>query len=412
MLNRARIFEAIQSRMRARGEGDKLAVLILHLHGLHEACLRSGYHLGDEVSAEALDRIGQCLRPGDAVIEAGEGVFAVTLGPIRGASHALLAATRLVRAFEKTLICPSGAWRGRVIMGIALYPDHGDAPEQLCRHAEIAHDAAWRHGEQFAVYTPDGTGTEVMYSELRDAIEGNQLQVYFQSIWDISGQCVVGFESLARWTSPLHGEVSPAVFVPFAEQSDLITALTHWNIHATLRHAAVLRKHAPHLTFAINLSPRVFVEPDIVEQLLDALDIWGVPPRAVIAEVTETALVEDFDLSVRVLERLRERGMRVAIDDFGTGYASFAYLRRFPATDLKIDYSLIEPMLDDERARQVVRGMIDVAHHMDMQAIAEGVENQATLDMLGGMGCDMAQGFHISRPIPAAECAVQDGAGG
>jgi EAL domain-containing protein (putative c-di-GMP-specific phosphodiesterase class I) len=193
--------------------------------------------------------------------------------------------------------------------------------------------------------------------------------------------------------------------VPFAEQNDLISALTRWSINTTLRQVASLADTRG-MGFAINLSPRVFTEVGVVEQLLGALDIWGVAPERVIVEITETALVHDLDLSVRVMQRLRDRGVRISIDDFGTGYASFSYLRRFPATELKIDMSLVAAMRNDQRATKLVRAMIDMAHHLDMVAVAEGIEDQVTCDLLAGMGCDFGQGYHLGRPQPPAEFAA------
>jgi EAL domain-containing protein (putative c-di-GMP-specific phosphodiesterase class I) len=152
---------------------------------------------------------------------------------------------------------------------------------------------------------------------------------------------------------------------------------------------------------AINLSPRVFVEQGFAEHMLGALEIWGVPPESAIIEITETALLTDLDMSVRVLRRLRDHGVRVAIDDFGTGYASFAYLRHFPATELKIDRTFVDAMIGDRRTELLVQAMIDVAHRLGLEAVAEGVENEETLRRLVEMDCDLVQGYHIGRPVLA-----------
>jgi len=266
----------------------------------------------------------------------------------------------------------------------------------------MALDDALHRGDQYAFYQPQDAQIEIVHEELRDAIETNRLRAYFQPVWDLQNHRVAGVESLARWTSERHGKVSPANFVLFAEQSDLILALTRWSINATLRHAAPLRGEQA-LTFAINFSPRVFSKPGIVEQLMDALDIWGIAPTSVIAEVTETALVNDLELSLRVLGRLRDRGVGIAIDDFGTGYASIAYLRKFPATELKIDQSLIADVSGDVQTAKLVRAIVNMSHHMDLTVVAEGVEDQATQDLLVDMGCDYGQGYHLGRPEPAAD---------
>ena len=403
MLNRPLIFSAIDACIGAPAEaGASFAVMLLRVQGLREFTLRFGYEQGEQAQTKACALIAQSLRPADRVFVAGEDTFAVILPGLLNQQHALLASTRLLQAFEQPLKGAVSPWQGRAIMGIALYPEHGDHADQLCRHAQMAQDNAQRRGEHCAIYQPHATQVEILYEELREAIEANRLQVYFQPILDLQSRRISAVESLARWNSAHRGEVSPTSFVPFSEQSDLITALTRWSIHATLRHAASL-PDAHGLSFAINFSPQVFSRPGMVEQLLDALDIWGVAPTDVVAEITETALVNDLDLSVRTLHRLRDRGVRIAIDDFGTGYASIGYLRRFPATELKIDQSLIAGMRDEPHTARLVSGVINMAHHMDLATVAEGIEDQATEALLTDMGCDYGQGYRLGRPRPAAD---------
>jgi diguanylate cyclase (GGDEF)-like protein len=403
MMNRESIFSEVQAQVAlAAADGSSFAVVIVRVRGLRDITLRLGYAQGEQAEERAQVLIEQALRPIDRVFRAGDDSYAVLLPGMRHQNHTLLAATRLIRAFEVPMNAGSTPWHGHAIMGIALYPQDGADGDLLCRRAELALDDALRRGDQYAFYQPQDAQVEIVHEELRDAIDTNRLRAYFQPVWDLQNARVAGVESLARWTSEQHGEVSPANFVPFAEQSDLILALTRWSINATLRHAAPLRG-AHGLTFAINFSPRVFSKPGIVEQLMDALDIWGVAPTSVIAEVTETALVNDLELSLRVLGRLRDRGVGIAIDDFGTGYASIAYLRKFPATELKIDQSLVADMSGDQQTAKLVRAVINMSHHMDLTVVAEGVEDQATQDLLADMGCDFGQGYHLGRPEPAAE---------
>jgi diguanylate cyclase (GGDEF)-like protein len=403
MMNREPLFAAIQTEVeRATADASRFAVIIVRVRGIRDITLHLGYAQGDLAQQRALALIEQSMRPMDQVFRTSEDSFALVLPGMRHPNHTLLAATRLIRTFEVPMNTGVSTWNGHIVMGIALYPNDGADADALCRHAEMALDDALRRGEQQAFYQPQDKQIEIVHDELRDAIDTNRLRAYFQPVWDLQRQRVAGVESLARWTSERHGEVSPANFVPFAEQSDLISALTRWSINATLRHAAPLRG-AHGLTFAINFSPRVFSKPGIVEQLMDALDIWGVSPTSVIAEVTETALVNDLELSLRVLARLRDRGVGIAIDDFGTGYASIAYLRKFPATELKIDQSLIADMHNDVQTAKLVRAIVNMSHHMELTVVAEGVEDQTTQDLLIDMGCDYGQGYHLGRPEPAAD---------
>jgi EAL domain-containing protein (putative c-di-GMP-specific phosphodiesterase class I) len=403
MSERTHLLPAVQSRLdRARQGPGLCALLVVRLRGMREAQLRHGYEFGDEVMLAARERIVSVLRHIDTVYLAADDSFVVVLPTIRNRTHALLAATRLVGAFNDTpLMHGVRNWHGRAIVGVALCPDHGTDAELLVRRAELAHDEALRIGEPFALYQPDSTPVEILYGELRDDIAANKLDVMFQPLYDLRREKITSVESLARWTTAAFGEVPPSDFVPFAERSDLIVPLTRWSLNASLRHAAALHRGGRPLDVAINLSPRVFAEQGFAEQLLGALEIWGVPADSVIVEVTETALLTDLDMSVRVLRCLRDRGVRVAIDDFGTGYASFAYLRHFPATELKIDRTFVDAIVSDPRTAQVVSAMIEVAHRLGLEAVAEGVENEETLRRLRDMGCDMAQGYHIGYPTLA-----------
>ncbi len=401
MLNREHIFGEIEAHI-ATSASERFAVLVLRLPGLREISLRFGYVQGEQAEDKAHALIQRSLRPIDRVFRAGEDSFVVLLPAMLSSNHALLASTRLVHAFEHPLDGTISPWLVRPVMGISLYPEHGPTADHLCRRAGMALDEAQRRGEMCVIYEPHDTQIEIFYDELREALDANRLQVFFQPMWNLQDNCIAGAESLARWTSPNHGEVSPANFVPFSEQSDLISVLTRWSVNTTLRHIASLPPNHG-LRFAINYSPRVLSRPGMVEQLIGALDIWGVPPSSVIVEITETTLINDLELSVQVLRRLRDHGIHIAIDDFGTGYASIAYLRRFPATELKIDQSLVTAMRTEPRTSKLVRAIINMAHHMDLTTTAEGIEDTATHNLLTGMGCDFGQGFYLGRPEPATE---------
>ena len=403
MLNRARIFTAIEAQIASSRINSKLfAVLAVRVRGLRDIALQFGYERAEQAEHDADELIARSLRPSDSVFRAGDETFAVILPDLNSQNHALLATTRLISAFEQPLNSTTSPWRGRLELGIVFHPQHGGDAETLWRRAELAVDDAQRRGVHSAFYDASEAPPEINYAELRDSIESNQLRVCFQPMWDLRTQSICSVESLARWTSRTLGEVRPTDFVAFAEQSDLIVALTRWSINSTFRHAAALREREG-LAVAINLSPRVFARAGLVEQMMDALKIWDVSPSGVVVEVTETALVNDFSQTRHVLGRLRDEGMRVAIDDFGTGYASIAYLSKFPATELKIDKSLVATMIADRRMGQLVHSLLRLAHDMNMTATAEGIEDEATLRQLVDMGCDYGQGFLLGAPKSAED---------
>jgi len=400
MLNQGEVLAAIERR--AGGETG-FAVLAVRVCDLREVGIRYGMQRGAEVEAAAERLIRDSLRPVDEVFRAGDDCFSVILPNLPARNHALLATTRLFKAFEQPLQVDGVPWQGRLRIGAAFFPQDGDNADVLWRRAQMALQDATRRGQPHAFYDARDDRFDIDYSELREAIETSQLLTYFQPVWNLRTRRISGVESLARWTSPTLGSVPPDEFVTFAEQSDLIVALTHWSINATLREAAALGDAG--LSFAINLSASAFAQGALVEQLSDALSIWGVPPASIVAEVTETALVEDLGLTARTLRRLRDMGMRVAIDDFGTGYAAITYLSRFPATELKIDKTLVDPIARDPHAARLADSIIQLAHRLDMTTVAEGIADAKTDRLLTEMGCDHGQGFHLGVPQPAAEFA-------
>lgn len=400
MLNEREILAAIERRIAA---GTGFAVMAACVCDLSEVGIRYGSRLGEQAEASAERMLRESLRPQDEVCRAGDEMFAVILPELPARNHALLATTRLFQAFERPLDHDSIPWQGRLRIGMAFFPSDGTDADTLWRRARMAVHHAARSSAACAFFNERDSRVDIDYRDLRESIESNHLLTYFQPIWSLAAPRVVGVEALSRWTSPRQGAVSPDQFVVFAEQSDLIVAFTHWSIHATFRHAAALNGLG--MSVAINLSARAFAHGGVPEQLADALNIWGLAPQDVIAEFTETALVEDFDLTVRTLQKLRDFGMRVAIDDFGTGYASLSYLSRFPATDLKIDKTLVKPIGSDPRSARLAESIVALAHKLDMTATAEGIEDAETLRLLAEMGCDLGQGFHLGTPQPAAEFA-------
>lgn len=400
MLNQREILAAIERHI---GAGTaSFVVMAASVGDLREVSIRYGSRHGEEAEVIAEHLVRSSLRPQDEMLRAGDELFAVILPDLPARNHALLATTRLFQAFERPLDADI-PWQGRLRIGAAFFPQDGADADTLWRRAQMAQQHAARSSTACAFFNEQDSRVDIDYRELREGIEANHLLTYFQPIWALASPRVVGVESLARWNSPRQGAVSPDQFVAFAEQSDLIVALTHWSANATFRHAAALNGMG--LSIAINLSARAFAHGGVPEQLADALNIWGVAPGDVIAEFTETALVEDFDLTVRTLNKLRDFGMRVAIDDFGTGYASLTYLSRFPATDLKIDKTLVKPVSSNPRSARLAGSIVELAHRLDMVVTAEGIEDGETLRLLSEMGCDLGQGFHLGVPEPAADFA-------
>jgi len=384
-------------------EQRSLGVLMLGLQGLRQFNIQHGYESGERLVARVRALVTAALRPGDVVAQVGPGDFIVLLPGIRDGNHALLAASRVLRQFEQTLDVNGQPVLASVAIGAALCPEHGDTPDALCRQAEAALVDARTSADRMAISPAPLLSGAIEPAELREAIASGQLEMHLQPIWDLKAGRICGAESLARWQHPLRGAISPSVFVAIAESSGMIAEFTRWSINASLQHAVEARRRGLDLPVSINLSAAAIAERGMVEHLVGALRLWGVPPEAVVIEVTETSIIADFEKGADILGRLNGEGVLISIDDFGVGNASFAYLRQFPATELKIDRSFVTGMLGNLRSMQLVKAMIDFAHHIGLRVVAEGVEDRPTLQRLAELECDHAQGWVVGHPKPAAE---------
>lgn len=399
---RAETFATVAAAMAAAPEGT-VGLVVLRVGRIGALGALIGYPAIDEAEAKILTQMQLVLRPGDRAIRIGEGEYAAVLANVRSRNHVLLAANRLVRDFQQPLLLASGPVTLHAFAGAAAAPVDAATPEALYRCADLACQAAEREETRTALYRPGESAVQIEHAELHEAIAGNQLQVHLQPFFEVASRRIIGAESLARWTSPRLGPVRPDHFITFAERTGLIGELTRWSINATLRLSAEALRSPAAPVVAINLSPRVLIAPGFEQLMAGALTFWDVPATSVLLEVTETAIMEDPDRCVAVMARLRDRGLRIAIDDFGVGQASLSYLKRLPANKLKIDRSFIMDVIRDDRGARLVHSIIDLAHRLGLQVVAEGVEDEATLVRLGEMGCDLVQGYHTGRPAPAAE---------
>ena len=398
------LLAALQPHVQASVAADRpLGLLMLGVQGLRQFNIQNGYDSGDQLVAKVQALVQAALRPGDLVFQIGPGEFAVLLPVIQDGNHAMLAASRLLRQFEQTLEVRGRPVLASVAVGIAVCPMHGMDADLLCRHAEASLAQAIGAADRMVMGPPQVFNTGIEPADLREAIQAGHLGIHFQPLWDLRAGRIAGAEALARWQHPQRGAISPAIFVPMAESTGMIAELTRWSINASLQHAVEARRAGIHLPVSINLSAVAFAERGLVEHLVGALRLWGVPPDDIVIEVTETAIIADLDKGARILDRLSAEGVRVSIDDFGVGNSSFAYLREFPATELKIDRSFVTGMLANQRSLHLVKAMIDFAHHLDIRVVAEGVEDPATLARLAELDCDHAQGYAIGHAKPAAE---------
>jgi len=327
----------------------------------------------------------------------------LVLPELANKDHAVLAATKIISELQKPFTAGENRVYLRPHIGISSFPEFGRDAGQLLMCADIASRIAALDEKGYHVYQLEDQVETESYSgldvELGKAIKNNELMVYYQPQIEIaSGRCVSA-EALVRWTTREQQEINPSVLVNVAQNCGLINPLTMLILNTALRHTANFAKAGVNIGISVNLPPKMLEDEELPQTIQQSLDVWNVPASQLTLEITESSIVKN-SAALAMLSRLRERGLNLAIDDFGTGYSSLAYLKRFPAQELKIDILFVRSIHNSRGDKQLVRSIIDLAHNFDMITVAEGVEDQATYDLLRDMGCDVIQGYLFSRALP------------
>jgi diguanylate cyclase len=407
LANRRHFYDSLRT-VDAAGDGDPCAVLLVDLDRFKEVNDSLGHHSGDEL----LRAVGQRL----ATAVAGDGVLA-RLG---GDEYAVLlrgveedGARRMAERMRTALDVPFALGPASIVVdgsvGIALAPQHGATAQELLQLADLAMYAAkaGRQGIQVYDEARDGGGRHrlELVTELRDAIGSGQLVLHYQPQVDLRSGRVTGVEALVRWQHPVHGLLGPAAFLGLAESAGLMGRLTTRVLEDALGELAAWRADGLDVRVAVNVSPSVLVDREFPAQVDRLLARRGVPGAALVLEVTEELLMDNRGRTVEALALIRRAGVQVSIDDYGTGYSSLAYLKDLPVTELKLDRSFVASMGSSPRSAAIVESTVELAHALGLALVAEGVEDDATLDALGRAGCDLAQGYLLGRPAPAAVVA-------
>ena len=404
--NRALFSDRLQQAIAtSRRMKSPLSVLVLDLDRFADVNDTLGHAIGDLLLRQVAERLTRTMRrETDTVARLGGDEFALLL-PTADLDAAQRIVQEIVRALEEPMTLDGHVVDVHASIGIANFPEHGDDLESLLRRADVAMYSAKRNNTGHAVYDIEhdrhSAARLSLMGELRRAVEHDQLVLLYQpkvGLSKASTQCV---EALLRWQHPTRGFVPPDQFIPFSEQTGYIRTITMWVLeHAVAQSARWQREGLP-IEVSINLSARDLPNPELPGRLAEMLGRHGARAESLWLEITESAILEDTRHAVDNLDRLAALGCKLSIDDYGTGYSSLSYLKRLPVDELKIDRSFVTGMMTSRDDRIIVQSTIDLAHNMGLTVTAEGVEDQATLDRLRAMGCDMAQGFLMSRPIAA-----------
>jgi diguanylate cyclase (GGDEF)-like protein len=403
--NRRALYAAAHLRM-LEPQGRRLALLMMDLDKFKEVNDSLGHHAGDLLLIQVGARLREQLRDGDVLARLGGDEFAVLLDDA-GQDEAVEVAIKLRAALDAPFAVENIALHSCVSVGISLFPDDGPDLAALLRKADIAMYEAKTSLRGHHVYCgaddADHATRLQTVEELRTALREDQLVVHYQPKIDLDTGEVHSVEALVRWDHPTRGLLYPDAFLHLVEESGLMPTLTRVVLSLVLDQVADWHAHGRQLTAAVNLSASSLVDSDLPAQVASMLAARGVPPQALQLEITEDFLMGDRDRARSILSLLRESGVQISIDDFGTGYSSLSYLRDLPIDELKLDRSFIFPMADDARAAALVASTIALAHSLNLRMVAEGVETEVAYSELQRLGCDQAQGYFMSRPVPAAE---------
>lgn len=370
-----------------------------------------GHAVGDALLVAIGARLETCMRPGDLVARLGGDEFAVLLGDPNNITDAVHVAERLVQVFQAPLQIGNHTLYCTTSIGIVTGHADRTSAENVLRDADIAMYRAKALGKsRFVVFEPSMReniqSRMELETDLRGAVEREELVVYYQPVLHSASGTLAGFEALVRWQHPEHGLVPPSEFVPLAEESGLIIGIDRWVLKTACAQLKAWLPYSPELTLSVNLSSRQFTWPDLSSFVAGMLTEFRLEPRHLKLELTEGLLMDQSSRVSETLTSLRQLGIKLHIDDFGTGYSSLAYLQRFDADTLKVDRSFVMRMLENGDSAELVRTIINMAHNLKMKVVAEGVETNEQYTQLRDLGCEYVQGYLFSKPVPAASAAL------
>ena len=393
---------------RTIGRGTTVSLLLLDIDNFKEINDSFGHQVGDILLRQVGPRLRERLEVASMVARLGGDEFAILL-PGADAERASHVARGLLQALEGPFLSEDHALEITASIGIASYPAHGGAAEALLQRADVAMYVAKRAGAGYAVYRPEDDPYDArrlaVRADLRRAIERREIALYYQPQASLATGEVIGLEALARWHHAERGWVPPAEFIPVAEHMGLIKPLTAQVVELAARQSLLWQEAGITVPIAVNVSMRNLLDPRFPDVLEEVIANTSITPGRLKLEITESAVMAEPARVLETMNRLRSDGLRFSIDDFGTGYSSLAYLQRLPVEEIKIDRTFVGQLATDSGSAAIVRATIELGGSLGLDVVAEGVEDAATWQMLNRLGCAAAQGYFLSRPMPAAEVA-------
>lgn len=393
----------------ARRDDSQVGVMFLDLDNFKHINDTLGHDAGDNLLIEAARRISSCLRGTSTVARLGGDEFLVILPGLTSVEASSQVAERILRTFAPAYVLNGQEVFVTTSIGIAIFPIDSDSSGTLLQHADAAMYQAKHKGKSsYAHFAPEMTEVSherlQMESHMRRALELKEFELYFQPIVDTDCGKLCSVEALIRWKNPSMGMVMPDRFIPLAEETGLIIPIGEWVLHEACRVAVSWTAIVGSAVgVSVNVSPRQFRDPEFINIVMSALSASGLKPELLELEITERLILDNSIETAEILNHLDREGVRLSVDDFGTGYSALSYLKSYPFDTLKIDRSFIQDVMKEPENASLVRAIINMAHSLGLQVIAEGVEEEAQTHFLMKEGCDFSQGYYYSRPLPAEE---------
>jgi diguanylate cyclase (GGDEF)-like protein/PAS domain S-box-containing protein len=416
LANRALLSEKVDQALGQLMPGrEYICVLMLDLDGFKRVNDSLGHARGDALLRDVAQRLMGAVRPSDTIARLGGDEFAVLVAGLTGPDEAETVAQRLLDALKPPFSTSGRAVHLSASVGVAPARSRSVTVANLLADADLAMYEAKTSGKgRYVVFAPTfrkaAAGRLALEEDLRTSVAEGAFALHFQPVVDLVTKRWVGTEALLRWPHPTRGMVPPLDFIPLAEDTGLVVPLGKWVLEKALEHRGSwshLVSDQRDFTVAVNVSVRQLTDPGFVDFVQCAVERSGLPPSAVTLEMTESVFMDDSHVNLRALEALREIGVRIALDDFGTGYSSLSYLRRFHIDVLKLDRSFVSGLLGSAQDRAITRAVIDLASHLDLELVAEGVETIEQLDLLRQLGCRLGQGYLMHRPMPVESIVEQ-----
>jgi diguanylate cyclase (GGDEF)-like protein len=396
----------------ARRDGNKCAVLFIDLDRFKVINDSLGHSAGDTLLIEVAKRLRSCVRESDVVARLGGDEFVVMLDQISDRDEVAGVARKILAALLLPIILAGHECRTTGSVGIAMFPENGNDSLTLTKNADIAMYLAKEEGKNdFRFFSSEIKSQSIerlmLESDLRHALELDQLTLHYQPKLDVRTGRITGLEALLRWAHPELGDLPPAQFISLAEETGLIIPIGHWVLKtACAQNMAWQRDGLPSISMAVNLSPRQFLDENLLRDIDEVLISTGMPAHLLQLEITESMVMQNVDRAVKLLDQIQSRGVRLAIDDFGTGYSSMSLMKQFPIDTIKIDRSFVRDLENSSEDRAIAKAIISMGKALGLTVVAEGVETVEQDAFLRGHECDELQGYLFSRPIPAEAIAL------